>query len=74
MARIKELLYAPSRKATVATTSDGCNYVLPAIRNPELIVKFCRLVRDGVWELSYTEEGMSLLLAAPDLERQPMSF
>lgn len=74
MARVKELLYAKSRRATVAVMSDGATYVLPAIRDPVLVAKFLALARSGQWELSYTEEGMKLLLEAPDLERQVLSF
>lgn len=72
--RITELLYAPSRRITIAITSDGGNYALPAIRKPSLVAKFCRLVRDGLWELSATQEGVDAMLAAPDLERQKLSF
>lgn len=72
--KIKELLFSAEVGVTIAVASDGINYALPALRDPVLVAKWCRMVREGKWELACSPEGMEILMKAPDLTRQAMSF
>ena len=72
--RIEKILYSQKFAATVVLMKDGSNYILPMIRDTEAIARFCGAARKGNWGMSLKPEGLDILLAAPDLQTQEMSF
>lgn len=72
--RIEKMLYSKRYSVTVLVMKDGSNYVLPMIRDPEVIARFCGKARAGTWGMTLQPEGMKQLLEAEDLQEQAMSF
>lgn len=74
MNRIVKMLYSAKGGCTVLLMRDGSNYLLPILRDPQSLARFCGSARSGEWQMSLKPEGIELLMQMEDLEVQEMSF